>query len=172
MLPEHVTLILLSATVPNTREFAGWVGRTKKKDMYVISTLKRPVPLEHHLFADRDIYQIVDASKTFNSSGYKKVHDIFHPPSKSPASSSSKGRGRTSQTQANRGNRNHGTFNKPVSFSGQSSTDKNMYVNLISFLKKKDLLPAIVFAFSKKKCEEYADSLSNRKYPFGFNFAI
>jgi hypothetical protein len=26
MLPEHVSIILLSATVPNTREFADWVG--------------------------------------------------------------------------------------------------------------------------------------------------
>jgi antiviral helicase SKI2 len=26
MLPDHVTVILLSATVPNTREFAEWVG--------------------------------------------------------------------------------------------------------------------------------------------------
>ena len=32
LLPAHITIILLSATVPNTREFAGWVGRTKKKD--------------------------------------------------------------------------------------------------------------------------------------------
>lgn len=26
LLPEHVNIILLSATVPNTKEFAGWVG--------------------------------------------------------------------------------------------------------------------------------------------------
>lgn len=26
MLPPHITLILLSATVPNTKEFAEWVG--------------------------------------------------------------------------------------------------------------------------------------------------
>ena len=26
MLPDHVNIILLSATVPNTQEFAGWVG--------------------------------------------------------------------------------------------------------------------------------------------------
>jgi antiviral helicase SKI2 len=26
MLPAHVNIILLSATVPNTKEFAGWVG--------------------------------------------------------------------------------------------------------------------------------------------------
>lgn len=42
MLPAHVNLILLSATVPNTYEFADWIGRTKKKRIYVISTMKRP----------------------------------------------------------------------------------------------------------------------------------
>jgi antiviral helicase SKI2 len=26
MLPEHVNIILLSATIPNTKEFADWVG--------------------------------------------------------------------------------------------------------------------------------------------------
>jgi hypothetical protein len=26
MLPDHVNIILLSATVPNSKEFAGWVG--------------------------------------------------------------------------------------------------------------------------------------------------
>ncbi|RJE16622.1 helicase ski2, partial [Aspergillus sclerotialis] len=51
MLPEHVTLILLSATVPNTYEFASWVGRTKKKNIHVISTAKRPVPLEHYIWS-------------------------------------------------------------------------------------------------------------------------
>ena len=50
MLPDHVKYILLSATVPNTFEFANWVGRTKQKDIYVISTPKRPVPL-------RSLYQ-------------------------------------------------------------------------------------------------------------------
>ena len=50
LLPEHVRIIMLSATVPNTLEFASWVGMTKKRKMYVISTPKRPVPLEHYLY--------------------------------------------------------------------------------------------------------------------------
>lgn len=50
MLPQHVNLILLSATVPNTFEFADWVGRTKQKQIHVISTDKRPVPLQHFLW--------------------------------------------------------------------------------------------------------------------------
>lgn len=31
MLPRHVSLVLLSATVPNVMDFADWVGRTKQK---------------------------------------------------------------------------------------------------------------------------------------------
>ena len=77
MLPEHVTLILLSATVPNTYEFASWVGRTKKKDIYVISTPKRPVPLEHYLWAGKDMIKIVNSDKQFVESGWKKANDIL-----------------------------------------------------------------------------------------------
>lgn len=91
MLPEHISVILLSATIPNTKEFADWVGlvlfntvkcvqnrlfsfafysRTKRKDIYVISTPKRPVPLEHYLYASRDIFKIVDFRGEFLSMGY------------------------------------------------------------------------------------------------------
>jgi antiviral helicase SKI2 len=44
--------------------------RTKKKDIYVIYTAKRPVPLEHYLYANREIYKIVDAGGEFIGKGY------------------------------------------------------------------------------------------------------
>lgn len=50
MLPEHIGLIMLSATVPNYMDFANWVGRTKRRMIYVMKTLHRPVPLEHSLY--------------------------------------------------------------------------------------------------------------------------
>ena len=50
MLPMHIGIIMLSATVPNSMEFANWVGRTKGRNVYVISTNKRPVPLEHSIY--------------------------------------------------------------------------------------------------------------------------
>ncbi len=58
MLPAHVNLILLTATVPNVMEFADWVGRTKKKQLFVSGTLKRPVPLEHNLYYNGQLYNI------------------------------------------------------------------------------------------------------------------
>ncbi|CEH12518.1 antiviral helicase [Ceraceosorus bombacis] len=75
--PQHINLILLSATVPNTKEFADWVGRTKKKDIYVISTAKRPVPLEHFLYAGKELHKIVDARGQFLGSGIKEASEAI-----------------------------------------------------------------------------------------------
>ena len=58
MLPAHVNLVLLSATVPNVMEFADWVGRTKQRQLFVSGTLKRPVPLEHNLYYNSQLYSI------------------------------------------------------------------------------------------------------------------
>ena len=58
MLPAHVNLILLSATVPNVMEFADWVGRTKRKVIHVTGTTRRPVPLEHNLYYSGQLYAI------------------------------------------------------------------------------------------------------------------
>ncbi|KAH9503390.1 Helicase SKI2W [Bulinus truncatus] len=79
MLPAHVSVILLSATVPNCMEFADWVGRIKQKKIYVVSTLKRPVPLEHYLYTGNSIktcnemFLLIDAKGSFLNSGYIKA---------------------------------------------------------------------------------------------------
>lgn len=52
-------------TIPHSN-----LSRTKKKDIYVISTPKRPVPLEHYLYAGRDVFKIVDANRQFLTQGY------------------------------------------------------------------------------------------------------
>lgn len=41
-------------------------------------------------------------------------------------------------------------------------TDKNLYVHLLGHLRKKNLLPVVVFTFSKKRCEENAGTLTNQ----------
>lgn len=47
LLPDHVCIVMLSATVPNTLEFANWVGKTKRKKVYVLSTAKVSRKLEN-----------------------------------------------------------------------------------------------------------------------------
>ncbi|KAF7683510.1 putative ATP-dependent RNA helicase [Astathelohania contejeani] len=67
-LPQYITLILLSATIPNSVEFAAWIGRTKNKTVYVIGTNKRAVPLEFFIFENRKVYP-------FGSMGIKKMEE-------------------------------------------------------------------------------------------------
>lgn len=41
------------------------------------------------------------------------------------------------------------------------SRDANLWIHLVGLLRKKELLPVVVFVFSKKRCEEYAASMPN-----------
>lgn len=76
MLPAHVKIVMLSATVPNCVEFADWVGRIKNRKIAVIQTLKRPVPLEHYLYTGqdgktkKDLFMVMDKNGEFLSWGY------------------------------------------------------------------------------------------------------
>ena len=49
LMPEHIKMIFLSATTPNVKEIADWIGRTKKRKVYIMETSYRPVPLEYRL---------------------------------------------------------------------------------------------------------------------------
>jgi antiviral helicase SKI2 len=193
MLPEHVSLILLSATVPNTHEFASWVGRTKQKDIYVISTPKRPVPLEHYLWAGKNIHKIVDSEKKFIEQGWKDAHQALKgkekqaPQSNTVATRGGNPRGgqrggpQRGGQQGQRGGRggtqqrgrggpprashtpgHMGRAGRPGFAS--AAQDKNLWVHLVQFLRKQSLLPACIFVFSKKRCEENADALSNQDF--------
>ncbi|KIY51126.1 ATP-dependent RNA helicase [Fistulina hepatica ATCC 64428] len=178
MLPDHISIILLSATVPNTKEFADWVGRTKKKDIYVITTAQRPVPLEHYLYAGREIYKIVDAKRNFLSQGYKGAGEAVRrkqdkereaaglsPVQRVGARGAAANRGGGRGAPRARGavvparGRGGGAGSNPRTI--HTAGDKNLYVHLVGYLRKHGLLPVVIFTFSKKRCEENAATLTN-----------
>ncbi|OIW30756.1 DSHCT domain-containing protein [Coniochaeta ligniaria NRRL 30616] len=195
MLPEHVSLILLSATVPNTYDFASWVGRTKQKDIYVISTPKRPVPLEHYLWAGKGIHKIVDADKKFVEKGWKEANTALKgsdkaraieapPPTRGGGNQRGGGRGGPRGGNQQRGGGRGGAVQQRgrggpprashtpghMGRTGRqggftsAAQDKNLWVHLVQYLRKANLLPACIFVFSKKRCEENADGLTNQDF--------
>lgn len=143
MLPEHVNLVLLSATVPNVVKFAEWLGRIRKKATVVITTAKRPVPLEHYLFTGTDPksidqrYKFIDSSSQFVGEGYKKALDA-----------------KKVSTKHVKGAKGH-------NFAANPQQDKNMYVTLIRHLEKLCMLPVICFTFSRRRCESNAKMLQS-----------
>lgn len=183
MLPEHIKLILLSATVPNTFEFANWVGRTKQKDIYVISTPKRPVPLEHFLWIKNQKIKLVNAEKRFQEDGYAAVNNIFNPPATPTGPKSSKGdqatrggarggargggRGGRGGRGGGRGGgqlfvpRGQGNGGSNSNRRFNSTHSKTTFLQLLQYLNKQSLLPAVIFVFSQKQASAYASMLTS-----------
>jgi len=62
---------MLSATVPNAMDFANWVGRTKKRRIYVQTTYKRPTPLEHLIYFEGQTQVIKNKSGEFMQQNYE-----------------------------------------------------------------------------------------------------
>ncbi|KAI3651212.1 hypothetical protein MP228_004693 [Amoeboaphelidium protococcarum] len=157
MLPPHITIILLSATVPNTFEFADWVGRTKNKDIYVISTYQRPIPLEHHLFISaitpHRLFRIVDGQKNFSQLEFKKAHEMVFALKEEKLKKKKEADKKAGKFTAVRA----GNFSAP------QKADRQLWHHLTSLLEKNNLLPTVIFTFSKKRCEEYVDTLHNKK---------
>lgn len=74
-LPDHISIVLLSATFKNYMEFADWVGRTKKKKVYVQCTYQRPVPLEHHLVHAEKMHEIKRGENKLDTAVVQKIID-------------------------------------------------------------------------------------------------
>lgn len=142
MLPPTVQLVLLSATIPNTMEFASWVGRTHRgRPVHVVGTSHRPVPLEHYLYIPKNtstggttsggstpLVKIIDSESRFLENGYKEALQR-----------------RQSRNRAY----------------GQARMDKGQWIDVVYHLRKNSLLPVVVFVFSRRLCEENAKALAN-----------
>ena len=182
MLPKHVGIVMLSATVPNVREFAGWVGKTKRKKVFITGTKKRPVPLEHELYfggdhPDKD-FHLVGEKEQFLPLGYQKAlkakerkdmakaallkdQGLNKQEVKKPNAGRGGGSGAGSR---NRTQQREGFVKQSVKTTGsgqstKTNTGKNQWVELIRTLEKKLFLPMVVFAL-KRKCDLLKDGIT------------
>ncbi|XP_060721573.1 helicase SKI2W [Tachysurus vachellii] len=146
MLPEHVSIILLSATVPNAVEFSEWIGRIKKRPIYVISTVKRPVPLEHYLYTgnstktQKELFLLLDATGIFLTKGYYAAVE-------------------TKKERTSKHAQSFGT--KKVSQSTTPNQDRAVWQTLLNFLSERQQTPVVAFTFSRTRCDDNARSLTS-----------
>lgn len=171
LLPEHVNIIMLSATVPNALKFSNWVGMTKRKKVYVISTSKRPVPLKHYLYTGhnsdtrKELFLIVDDDGHFLTKGYtdaKAAKEKQQQKQKNKSGVRSGGHSnhkasdnKSSSRSGGGGSRSHGSnFLHP-------KHEAQIWLTLIDLLKQNDELPIIAFSLSRAKCDLYVKTLES-----------
>ncbi|KAL2486377.1 ATP-dependent RNA helicase SKI2 [Abeliophyllum distichum] len=148
MLPRHINFVLLSATVPNTNEFADWIGRTKQKQIRVIWTTKRPVPLEHCLFYSGELYTICENEKIVPQ-GLKAAKDACKKKNINVAGGTGSYSGSSAANDSGGGNA-----------WGSRRSEASLWLSLINKLSKKSLLPVVIFCFSKNRCDKSADKMT------------
>ncbi|KJH50028.1 hypothetical protein DICVIV_03829 [Dictyocaulus viviparus] len=95
--------------------------------------------------------------------GYKKASDAKSNKRDSDSAqgkagdrSDNSGRGRRIQNQGARSYNAGGNSGKQV-----GRNDKNVYISIIDFLRVNEQLPMVVFVFSRKRCDENAQSLTS-----------
>ena len=79
--PQHIKFVCLSATIPNINPFAEWMQSVRDIDIEIVEKLKRPVPLEHHLyFKDYGVGSVAHIAALRNISKRDARKRKFDPP--------------------------------------------------------------------------------------------
>jgi len=150
MLPPHVQMVMLSATIDKPEVFAAWCENRHQSDkiVYLASTNFRVVPLNHYIYIDTNtsIFKILkdkdkekEIKKVLNTPHVlKKQNEIFND-------------GNLSMV-----NKNLNLFSK-----NNVTIKPNLVLNnLIKYLYQNDMLPAICFVFSRFRVEKYAKMIN------------
>ena len=80
-LKPDIQLIMLSATISGAEQMTRWIGNLKKIKCHLISTLKRPVPLQHGIWWDKEIHYFLYGDKDWKfyiwSNLSKKINTYY-----------------------------------------------------------------------------------------------
>ncbi|MDO5499844.1 MAG: DEAD/DEAH box helicase [Propionibacteriaceae bacterium] len=160
-LAESVVLVALSATVSNAEEFGDWLAEVRGR-MEIVVSERRPVPLFQHVLVGRRLHDLFDdVAPTAVLDGTQVRADV-NPDLLRVAKDESRGvrdDSRRPRGRSGRGKRAHG--HGSGSYGGAASRDhrdRSRYRppsrgDMIETLDRADLLPAIVFLFSRNGCD-------------------
>jgi ATP-dependent RNA helicase HelY len=142
-LDPTVQLVCLSATVSNATEVTEWLSTVRGKTVPVVEE-KRPVELiNHFVVGDAATHEIKIFETIVNGSPNQEV-------SKLESTSS-----QTDTRNFRSGNRQSNRASAPRKRSRLFTPNR---VEIVDLLQQEDLLPAIVFIFSRNQCDEAAES--------------
>ncbi|RJS47215.1 DEAD/DEAH box helicase [Nocardioides cavernaquae] len=146
-LPESVALVSLSATVSNAEEFGDWL-ETVRGEITTIVEERRPVPLFQHVIVGKQMHDLFADSDADAKAGFVREGAPVNPQLLRVARDDWAS-GRTSDRRSPRDKRKPGQKN--VGNGRRVWTPSR--VDVIERLQRDNLLPAIVFIFSRVGCD-------------------
>ena len=147
-LDPTVQLVCLSATVSNATEVTEWLSTVRGRTVAIVEE-KRPVDLiNHFVVGDASTHQVSMFETIVNGQANPEVTRL----EQHATQSAQRGNFRSHQESQNRQERR----NKPAA--KRSRLFAPSRVEVAELLEQQDLLPAIVFIFSRNQCDEAAES--------------
>ena len=149
MMPEHVQMVMLSATIDRAESFAKWIESNKSKEVWLATTNERVVPLTHYCYmATQD-------------SVFKKIKD------KTISEDYNNFCNKLQILKTQNGILNDSVCHKVKKIENYYEKNKiivkrNYVLNeIVKHLYTKNMLPAICFVFSRKMAETYASEITS-----------
>tara|TARA_B100001093_G_scaffold519917_1_gene611370 strand:+ start:7447 stop:9927 length:2481 start_codon:yes stop_codon:yes gene_type:complete len=149
LLPNSVQIIGLSATIDSPEHLCNFISRANEKDTWLCPNETRVVPLEHYCYftaqknilqkmnkTNRDTFEsLINKPLTITNSIDSKFNDnIYH---------------------------NINKLQKILDVNRLNKINKYYIMNnMIEYLKKNNLLPGLVFVFSRRGCYDYAKKIT------------
>lgn len=152
MLPSHVQIVGLSATLDNPEKFAAWLEGSR--EVYLTQKFERPVPLIHYTFL------------TTNSSAFKTIKD------KSIQAEIREVIDKPFVIQSPEGEFNDAHFQKMTKIQTifrkhEIRIKRHHVINQVSkYLVEYEMLPALCYVFSRKKLETCANEITTNLLEF------
>ena len=149
MLPKHIQMVMLSATIDNPVGFALWAERTDStKEVYLASTNHRVVPLTHYAF-------LTNTESIFKHEKNKEVQKQIRDTTNRLLTLQT-ANGMFQEKTVHEMNKIQDIFDKNKQF-----MKRKMVLNkLAEYLRDNEMLPAIGFVFSRKNVETCAQEIT------------
>ena len=147
LLPKEVQIVMLSATIGDKEQFAGWIERIKEKKVVICSTNNRVVPLVYYQYF----------------ATHQKAIELAKPPFKALLESKNDTLVRITD-QGIEQNKKCLTYltNQNIRVS------RKQVLNQLCFtLREKEMFPCLCFVFSRKQVEEMAKEITTPLFEAG-----
>ena len=142
LLPNHVQMIMLSATIGEKERFAGWIENIKQKPVIICSTDKRVVPLTFYTYLTVPP-KLIDTIAPPYKKVFESKNNVIDPITKNIDEVIEKNKKCLQYLKTN-----------------DISVSKKFVVNELCLqLRDKEMFPALFFIFSRKQVQEYANEL-------------
>lgn len=143
LMPNDITMVMLSATIRSPEKLGQWLDMIKPTNLNLISNEKRVVPLTHY------VYHSVLPSSQKKEKVYNAIKQYDNT---------------LVEIMDSNNNMNGAEIDKVVNTYNKyrdhfQTTD--LMNQMVKYLHENELLPALTFVLSRKKCEKYAKFITH-----------